>query len=210
VLSEMLTGQRVYDGESVMHVCQAQVSSAPVPHSPRVLRSRLGPIIHRATQKSIERRYGSAGDMLRELEAMTQPSVGTSMLGAAGTAAASAVAAGTPMHSPSFHPGSAPPPYAPSHPSPSIASQPAYAQPAYSAPSYAPPVQPSFAGSPPGPQPAPRTGIGPLTITILILLGMILFAIAACGALTLCVATGTPNKTGSGQHAPARPRGAPK
>jgi serine/threonine-protein kinase len=69
VMSELLTGQVVFKGDSAVQICMEQVSNAPVPHPPDVLKSPLGPIIHRATQKAPERRYASAAEMLREVEA---------------------------------------------------------------------------------------------------------------------------------------------
>ncbi len=69
VMSEMIAGQAVFRGDSAIAVCSEQLSPAPVPHLPGVLRSPLGPVIHRATQKDPKRRFATAAEMLRELEA---------------------------------------------------------------------------------------------------------------------------------------------
>jgi serine/threonine protein kinase len=68
VMAEMFTGRIIVSGATPALTAVEQASDKPVPLPPKVLQSPLGPVVLRATQKSIERRYGSAGDMLKELE----------------------------------------------------------------------------------------------------------------------------------------------
>jgi serine/threonine protein kinase len=69
VVCEMLTGRPVFEDESAFDVLVAQGSDAPTPISPDLTSTPLGPIILRATQKSRERRFASAAEMLALLEA---------------------------------------------------------------------------------------------------------------------------------------------
>ena len=71
VMAEALTAEMVYRGGSA-DVCLMQISPDPVPLQPMVLQSPLGPVILRATQKELSRRYGTAAEMLHELEALVR------------------------------------------------------------------------------------------------------------------------------------------
>ena len=75
VMAEALAGQMIYQGVPT-DVCLMQISPDPVPLPAIVLQSPLGPVIHRATQKAVERRYGSAGEMLQHLESIVRQSGG--------------------------------------------------------------------------------------------------------------------------------------
>ena len=68
VMSEALTGQPVYQGESAMAVYAQQVSAARVPLSREVLACPLGHVIGTATEKALASRFASARDMLQMLE----------------------------------------------------------------------------------------------------------------------------------------------
>jgi serine/threonine-protein kinase len=76
VMAEALTGQGVFQNESGLAVCMAQISDAPVPLSEGVRSSPLGQVIARATQKSPAARYASAGEMLGQVE-LVAVSLGT-------------------------------------------------------------------------------------------------------------------------------------
>jgi serine/threonine-protein kinase len=67
VMAEALTGRMVFQG-SATDVCMMQISPDSVPLPASVLQSPLGPVIHRATQKPIERRYANAAEMLQDIE----------------------------------------------------------------------------------------------------------------------------------------------
>ncbi len=69
VMSEMLTGQTVYRGDSLMHIYAQQLSSQAVPLPEAVRGSALGPIIVQATDKQASARFESAAAMLQALEA---------------------------------------------------------------------------------------------------------------------------------------------
>lgn len=68
VLAEMLTGKMVFTGPSALGVIDAHASPHPVPLPAAALASPLGPVIERATQKELRARYGSAGEMLEDVE----------------------------------------------------------------------------------------------------------------------------------------------
>ena len=68
LMAEALSGRRVYDSPSGVEVCMQQISEQPVPLPEAALRSALGPVIARATQKKPAMRYASAGEMLADLE----------------------------------------------------------------------------------------------------------------------------------------------
>jgi hypothetical protein len=68
VLAECLSGQRVVRATSNALIALEQSSERQVPLTPEVIRSPLGPVILRATQKALERRFQSAGEMLALLE----------------------------------------------------------------------------------------------------------------------------------------------
>jgi serine/threonine-protein kinase len=69
LMSEALAGKPLFAGMALGEIVQAHTSASPLPHPPEVLASRLGPVIHRATQKDPDRRYPSAAAMLADLEA---------------------------------------------------------------------------------------------------------------------------------------------
>jgi hypothetical protein len=69
-LAEMLSGRRIYEGDSAMKLCIAQASQNPVPLPVEVTRSAIGPAIVRATHKLPTQRYASAAEMLAALEQM--------------------------------------------------------------------------------------------------------------------------------------------
>ncbi len=72
-MAEMLTGKRIYEGESPIEIAERQISPDPVPLPTEVLASRLGSVIVRATKKQPAERYATAADMLSHLEeAMTR------------------------------------------------------------------------------------------------------------------------------------------
>lgn len=64
VMAEMLTGEPVFRGATAMQVAMMQIEERPIPLSPVVLGSPLGPVIVRATQKDPARRFSSAFEML--------------------------------------------------------------------------------------------------------------------------------------------------
>src|SRR5262249_42337216 len=72
VMAEAMTGQVVFQGSNGIKVCMDQASDMPVPLSPAVLASPLGPAIHRATQKHPAHRYHSAEEMAFEVERAMQ------------------------------------------------------------------------------------------------------------------------------------------
>jgi serine/threonine-protein kinase len=74
LVAEMITGKPVFDGPSAMDVIAAQLAERPTPLAPEVLASPLGRVIARATERSPDRRYPSAAEMLRDLEAAGVPS----------------------------------------------------------------------------------------------------------------------------------------
>lgn len=85
LMSEALAGKPVFEGSSGAEIARAQVSPAAVPHAPEVLRSPLGPVIHRATQKQAERRHPSAAEMLAHLDAVMRTAPATGGLGLIGS-----------------------------------------------------------------------------------------------------------------------------
>lgn len=68
VMAEALTGRQVYADGSPIHVWMQQTSAEPVPLSSTVTTSPFGAIITRATRKAIHERYGSASEMLADVE----------------------------------------------------------------------------------------------------------------------------------------------
>jgi serine/threonine-protein kinase len=72
VLYEMLTGQVPFEGESPVAVALKHIREAAVP--PRELNPRVPPsaerVVMKAMVKEVERRYQTAADMLRDLEAL--------------------------------------------------------------------------------------------------------------------------------------------
>ncbi len=72
VLYEMIAGRRPFDGEHEIAVISAIASTAPPPLSTGngEIPSGLEPVIRRALEKSREARYGSAHELLRDLESL--------------------------------------------------------------------------------------------------------------------------------------------
>jgi serine/threonine-protein kinase len=69
-LEEMVTGRPVFPDASLIDIVREHGSATPIAHAPEALKSPLGPVIHRATQKLVERRYPSAAEMLAHVEAV--------------------------------------------------------------------------------------------------------------------------------------------
>ena len=76
VMGEMLTGERVVAVPSAMAAYMAQIAPTPLPVPEAVRASPLGPIITRAITKPLEQRYGSAEQMLAEVEELLVESFG--------------------------------------------------------------------------------------------------------------------------------------
>lgn len=68
VLCEALTGRPLFEDASPIDVCMSQLSPQPLPFPEAVRASPLWPVIERATRKTPDQRYASAGAMLAELE----------------------------------------------------------------------------------------------------------------------------------------------
>jgi serine/threonine protein kinase len=68
VMAEALTGTQIYDGDTAMQIWIKQTSDEKVPLPHVVLGSVLGPVIARATAKSVSERYPSAAAMRDDLE----------------------------------------------------------------------------------------------------------------------------------------------
>jgi serine/threonine-protein kinase len=68
VMAEMLCGERVVAAPSVMAIYLAHISDEPVELPPAVTGTPLGPIVARAIEKTLPRRYPSARAMLLDLE----------------------------------------------------------------------------------------------------------------------------------------------
>ncbi|MBE7479522.1 MAG: protein kinase [Polyangiaceae bacterium] len=67
-MAELLAGRVVVQGRNLMDVFLAHSSAEPLALPPEVLGGPLGGVIQRATQKSPALRYGSAAEMLMDLE----------------------------------------------------------------------------------------------------------------------------------------------
>ncbi|MFO0571579.1 MAG: serine/threonine-protein kinase [Polyangiaceae bacterium] len=67
LMSEMLSGRRVYAG-SAIDVCLQQVSHHPAPLPPEATGSLLGPVIARATAKRMQDRFATAAEMLEAID----------------------------------------------------------------------------------------------------------------------------------------------
>ena len=74
MMAEMLTGRIVFSGTPT-DVVTEHLSPRPVPLAASLARSPLLPILVRATEKDVARRYGTAAEMLRELEALARSGV---------------------------------------------------------------------------------------------------------------------------------------
>lgn len=96
VMAELLTGEIVVRGPSLLDVCLVQASENPAPLPSVVLTSPLSEVIQKATQKNRARRYRHAREMFDDLESVAGatsaeqfdlPVVGPSASGAFGYAA---------------------------------------------------------------------------------------------------------------------------
>jgi serine/threonine-protein kinase len=70
VLAEIIVGQPVFAGDTALGIAMRQLSDDPAQMPSTVVDSRLGPVIVRATQKKVDARFSSAGEMLAALEAV--------------------------------------------------------------------------------------------------------------------------------------------
>ena len=70
VMAEALSGQVVFQGNSLIDVCMAQASDNPAPLPVQAQQGPLAPIIQGATQKRADARYQSAEQMLQELSSL--------------------------------------------------------------------------------------------------------------------------------------------
>jgi len=71
MMAEMLSGQMVFKGTGT-DVYLEQMAPTPVPLPLSLGYSPLAPIITRAVEKDVARRYATAGDMLRDLDALAK------------------------------------------------------------------------------------------------------------------------------------------
>jgi serine/threonine protein kinase len=71
VMAEMLSGRIVFGGAPT-DVVMEQISPRPVPLPQSISRSPLWPILVRATEKDLTRRYRSASEMLDDLQAIAR------------------------------------------------------------------------------------------------------------------------------------------
>jgi hypothetical protein len=68
VMAELSSGRAVVQGRSLVDVFMAQASAEPLSLPPEVVSGPLAAVIGRATEKATARRYGSAAEMLGDLE----------------------------------------------------------------------------------------------------------------------------------------------
>jgi len=68
VMAELITGCRVIEGDSLITVYMAQIAEEPIAFPTTVTSSPWGPIIAKACEKSLERRYRSAREMCIDIE----------------------------------------------------------------------------------------------------------------------------------------------
>jgi hypothetical protein len=66
-MAELLTAEMVIRGSSILETCLIQASEVPVALPRAVVSSPLGPVIGRAVEKDLARRYGEASSMLEDL-----------------------------------------------------------------------------------------------------------------------------------------------
>jgi hypothetical protein len=69
LMAEAIGGRSVFGEAPPVAIAAMLLSDDPIVLSPEVLKSPLGPVIHRATQKAPERRHPSAREMLAHIEA---------------------------------------------------------------------------------------------------------------------------------------------
>jgi serine/threonine protein kinase len=67
LMAEMITGERVVQGNALIDIYMEHISDAPFDFDPKVKSCALFPVIDRATRKVIEARYQTASQMLGEL-----------------------------------------------------------------------------------------------------------------------------------------------
>jgi len=65
---EMLTGKSVFEGTGRWEVLHKQISDDPVDIPQEVITSPLGPVFQKALEKRLEKRYGAADQMLKDLD----------------------------------------------------------------------------------------------------------------------------------------------
>ncbi len=70
VLSELVTGKKVAQGDSEIDVLMTHMSAGPLPLTEAVLESPFAEVIRRATEKEPSARYESAGEMRAAIEAV--------------------------------------------------------------------------------------------------------------------------------------------
>jgi serine/threonine-protein kinase len=70
LMAEMLTGDRVVVGDSPIDVYMVHIDPAPLPISPVVKMTALGPVVVRACHKDAAKRYRNASEMLEAFEAV--------------------------------------------------------------------------------------------------------------------------------------------
>ena len=83
-MAELLSGRVVVTGQNLMEIFLTHSSEAPLPLPPAVIAGPLGAVIQRATQKHPMQRYGSAAEMLMDLE-RAAPGVASQAPGLAAT-----------------------------------------------------------------------------------------------------------------------------
>lgn len=191
VMAEALSGHTVMRGSTGMEIAIAQASPSPVPLPPEVMNSPLGPVIHKATQKSQALRYGSAHEMLEHLDSVMRPSGPQPVAQSAPVMYGGAQAQGFyGSGSPAMGYGSAPLPYnsAPNNSAPTMVSGPMPQMPSagYAQPNY-PQASSGFSSFNQTPQPsrqAPVQSQGTKTgLIVLMALVGILFIAGAAGAI---------------------------
>jgi len=69
-MAEALYGRIIVGGNNASDIVMQQLRPEPLEMPPQVLQSPLGPVILRATNKDVSRRYASAAEMLADLEAL--------------------------------------------------------------------------------------------------------------------------------------------
>lgn len=69
-LAELLEGRPVYEPGFFLTVASQQLAPAPAPLGPKTLASALAPVIQRATNKDVAKRYANASEMLKDVLAV--------------------------------------------------------------------------------------------------------------------------------------------
>jgi serine/threonine-protein kinase len=189
VMGEALSGRVLVKAASTEQTAMEQASDKPVALPPQVLQSPLGAIVLRATYKALDRRFGSAKEMLEEVRASgaARPTTEPGSLGSAQTATMPAVADGRPSAIPIERVPS--PQHVPPHagyaaqPTPPLGYAPQPTPPfGYGAPGIgAQPLPPSMAGR--APVAAPRRGAGGGLLLALLIGGGLLLLLGVVGVV---------------------------